>query len=252
MKKTGQNMQNIENLWDKKAKTYNKFDGNLSEFQLKFFEILDKFGVEFTDKTLVDIGCGTGIYSLHLAKFCKNVLGVDSSKEMLKEFENSAKTANITNAKCLFSDFANFSTDKKFDIAFLTMSPALQNENDFIKFANLANFHIFMNWEKPRNSTLLTPFFEKFGVKNREKKLNSTANLLNFLKDKNIPFQSEILSEIRHTRRSFDDAFSNILWHLNINNVKYNEDEIKKMLKLKLKNNFIDDKVEICVRIIVF
>ncbi|MBQ9876052.1 MAG: class I SAM-dependent methyltransferase [Campylobacter sp.] len=241
-----------KNLWDEKAKNYDKFSGNLSEFQIKFFEILSKFGVDFKDKTLIDIGCGTGIYSLHLAKICKFVLGVDSSKEMLKELENSAKMQNITNIKTIFSDFKNFKSKDKFDIAFLTMSPALQSQNDFIKFANLANFRIFMNWEKPRNSTLLTPFFEKFGVKNREKKLNSTANLLNFLKEKNIPFQSEILNEIRHSKRDFDDAFDNILWHLKINNFPYNEDEIKKMLELRFKNDFIEDEVEICVRIILF
>ena len=241
-----------KNLWDEKAKNYDKFSGNLSEFQIKFFEILSKFGVDFKDKTLIDIGCGTGIYSLHLAKICKFILGVDSSKNMLEELENSAKSANITNIKTIFSDFENFKSKDKFDIAFLTMSPALQNENDFEKFANLANFRIYMNWEKPRNSTLLTPFFEKFGVKNREKKLNSTANLLNFLKDKNIPFQSEILNEIRHSKRDFNDAFANILWHLKINNFSYNEDEIKKMLKLKFENDFIEDEVEICVRIILF
>ena len=248
----GKSVEKQENLWDEKAKNYDKFNGNLSSFQIEFFEILSKFGVEFKDKTLVDIGCGTGIYSLHLAKICKFVLGVDSSKNMLEELENSAKMQNITNIKTIFSDFENFKSEDKFDIAFLTMSPALKSQNDFEKFSNLANLRIYMNWEKPRNSTLLTPFFEKFGVKNREKKLNSTANLLNFLKDKNIPFQSEILNEIRHSKRDFNDAFANVLWHLKINNFSYNEDEIKKMLKLRFKNDFIEDKVEICVRIIVF
>ncbi|MBR7047080.1 MAG: methyltransferase domain-containing protein, partial [Campylobacter sp.] len=73
-----------KNLWDEKAKNYDKFSGNLSEFQIKFFEILSKFGVDFKDKTLIDIGCGTGIYSLYLAKICKFILGVDSSKNMLE------------------------------------------------------------------------------------------------------------------------------------------------------------------------
>ena len=248
----GKSVEKRENLWDEKAKNYDKFSGNLSEFQIKFFEILSKFGVEFKDKTLVDIGCGTGIYSLHLAKICKFVLGVDSSRQMLNELENSAKTANITNIKTILSDFENFKSEDKFDIAFLTMSPALKSQNDFEKFANLANLRIFMNWEKPRNSTLLTPFFEKFGTKDRDTKTNSTTNLINFLKNKNIPFKSEILSQNRILRRSFDDAFENVLWHLKINNFSYNTDEIKKMLKLKLKNGFFQDEVEICVRIILF
>ena len=109
-----------------------------------------------------------------------------------------------------------------------------------------------MNWEKPRNSSLLAPFFEKFGVKNREKKLNSTANLLNFLKANKMEFKSEILNETRICRRDYENALENILWHLQINNAPYNEDEIKKMLKLKAKNGFVQDEVEICVRVIVF
>lgn len=48
------NIKNSE-IWDKKAKSYSKFDGNLNEFQIRFFKILKDFDVSFKDKTLVDI-----------------------------------------------------------------------------------------------------------------------------------------------------------------------------------------------------
>ncbi|MBP5778544.1 MAG: class I SAM-dependent methyltransferase, partial [Campylobacter sp.] len=120
------------------------------------------------------------------------------------------------------------------------------------KFANLANSRIYMNWEKPRTSTLLEPFFKEFGVENREKKLNSTANLMQFLQKKNIPFKTQILTQTRHSLRSEEEALQNISWHLRINNLSPNQDEIKKMLKLRLVNDFVEDEVKICVRIIVF
>ncbi|MCI6642172.1 MULTISPECIES: hypothetical protein [Campylobacter] len=36
------NIKNSE-IWDKKAKSYSKFDGNLNEFQIRFFKILKDF-----------------------------------------------------------------------------------------------------------------------------------------------------------------------------------------------------------------
>ena len=238
-----------KNLWDQKAKTYGKFSKNLSEFQIKFFEILDNFDIKFENKTIVDIGCGTGIYSLYLANFCKNILGVDSSKEMLKEFENSAKKYNITNTKTILSNFANFKSDEKFDIAFLTMSPALQNESDFAKFINLANLRIYMNWEKQRNSTLLNPFFEKYKKSENEP---IVFKLERFLKNQNIPFKTQILNEVRHSKRTLNEAFENVKWHLSFIAKNIDEQAILNDLNKQIKDGFIDDEVEIFVKIIVF
>lgn len=193
------NIKNSE-IWDKKAKSYSKFDGNLNEFQIRFFKILKDFDVSFKDKTLVDIGCGTGIYSLYLAGICKMVLGVDSSTKMLEELNFKKAEFKINNLQTINSDFKNFQTADKFDIAFLTMSPALQNNDDFNKFMDLGNLRIYLNWEEPKNSSMLDLFYKIY--KRNDKNKNTASNLQNFLIKNNISYKTEVLREIRSANRS--------------------------------------------------
>lgn len=243
------NIKNSE-IWDKKAKSYSKFDGNLNEFQIRFFKILKDFDVSFKDKTLVDIGCGTGIYSLYLAGICKMVLGVDSSTKMLEELNLKKAEFKINNLQTINSDFKNFQTADKFDIAFLTMSPALQNEDDFNKFMDLGNLRIYLNWEEPKNSSMLDPFYKIY--KRNDKNKNIASNLQNFLIKNNISYKTEVLKEIRLANRSFNEAFENTIWHLEINGIKYDEGEIKNTLLKMQKDGFIEDVIKSKMRVLVF
>lgn len=243
------NIKNSE-IWDKKAKNYSKFDGNLNEFQIRFFKILKDFGVNFENKTLVDIGCGTGIYSLYLAGICKMVLGVDSSTKMLEELSLKKAEFKINNLQTINSDFKNFQTADKFDIAFLTMSPALQSEDDFKKFMDLGNLRIYLNWEEPKNSSMLEPFYKIY--KKNDKNKNTASNLQNFLIKNNISYKTEVLREIRSANRSLNEAFENIVWHLEISDVKFDENEIKNTLLKMQKDGFIKDVIKSKMRVLVF
>lgn len=243
------NIKNSE-IWDKKAKSYSKFDGNLNEFQIRFFKILKDFDVSFKDKTLVDIGCGTGIYSLYLAGICKMVLGVDSSTKMLEELNLKKAEFKIKNLQTINSDFKNFKTADKFDIVFLTMSPALQSEDDFNKFMNLGNLRIYLNWEEPKNSSMLEPFYKIY--KKNDKNKNTASNLQNFLIKNNISYKTEVLKEIRSANRSFNEAFENTIWHLEISGIKYDENKIKNTLLKMQKDGFIEDVIKSKMRVLVF
>lgn len=50
----------------------------------------------------------------------------------------------------------------KFDLAFLSMSPALQNEKDYKAFLNLASKKVYLGWASRRKSSFLDPIFEHF------------------------------------------------------------------------------------------
>ncbi|PSM53005.1 SAM-dependent methyltransferase [Campylobacter blaseri] len=242
-------MNVTNNKWDKKSKTYNKFSGNLNDFQKKFFKVLDEFGVDFKGKTMIDIGCGTGAYTLYLARLCKNILGIDSSIKMLEELEKSAKEFNITNVKTKNFSFDEFESSDKFDIAFLTMSPALQTKEHFQKFIDLGELKIYLNWYKPRHSTLLEPFFKKYG---KNSLTNRTSMLKSYLEISKIPYKSEILTEMRIQNRSYEEAVENVLWHLDINNLNFNEDEVKDEIKAMLEGGFIKDTINSKMQLLVF
>lgn len=84
-------------IFDKEAKMYDdwyktKLGNFVDEVETKC--ILDLFKVEKGMKVL-DVGCGTGNFSIKLAKMGCEVVGIDVSKEMLKVAEEKAKKEGL-------------------------------------------------------------------------------------------------------------------------------------------------------------
>ncbi|WP_086244067.1 class I SAM-dependent methyltransferase [Campylobacter devanensis] len=238
----------MREIWNKKSKTYPKFSPIMRPFETEFFAFLDECGVSFADKSVIDIGAGTGVYSLHLAKMSKSVLALDISDSMLEILSLSAKEHNITNIQTTNNQI-NDIKDNKFDIAFLTMSPALRSDDDFEIFYNLANTHIYMNWLKPRKSNLLELFNSN---SNRPDMSAPIARLEEFLKTKNIKFKSKIINENRIATRSLDEMVENLAWHLEISGQNYTKDEIKNKIINLAKGDEISESIATCVKVMIF
>ncbi len=294
MKKIGE--KSDENSWDKKSESYAKFNGELGDFGRRVFEILRGWGVSFAGKSVLDVGAGTGVYSLYLASLGAKVTAIDSSEGMLRELRRSAQEfgislqnvlnlsfaefcerlsrdgfadaagenfkiyprsqSEISNAQAQeaqvlnFKDAAsktreskNFKIPVAFDIAFLTMSPALKSTEDFEAFLALGERKIYLNWASERNSSMLAPLFERFGT--GHKRLATAAEKFEaLLGARDIKFKSEILTERREQKRSLQEAVQNAAWHLHMDGAEASEREIEELLKKRAKGGMISDEIE--------
>ncbi|KAB0590307.1 class I SAM-dependent methyltransferase [Campylobacter lari] len=229
------------NLWNKKAKSYARYNPNLNEIQKATFAKLGSL----QGKSVVDIGCGSGVWTLHLAQKAKSVLGVDSSSAMLEILQEDAKTHAISNIKTLNLDFENFykNNNIKFDLAFLSMSPALQNEKDYKAFLNLASKKVYLGWASRRKSSFLDPIFEHF---NTHFKGFYEEDLQGFLNAQNIPYEVEIFNETRVVKRDKDSAMENALWHLSMNGLNVNKQELESFVKDEIEE-IIEAKIKLLV-----
>ena len=63
----------MQNLWDKKASNYQRFDGKISAIQQKIYSKALVWGIDFNGKEILDIGCGTGVWSIFLSKTAKSI-----------------------------------------------------------------------------------------------------------------------------------------------------------------------------------
>lgn len=287
-----------ENSWDKKSESYAKFSGELGDFGKRVFEILRGWGVSFAGKSVLDVGAGTGVYSLYLASLGAKVTAIDSSEGMLRELRRSAKEFGIPLQNVLNLSFAefyerlgsngfadgagenfkiyprsqseisnlqaqetaaqalnlkdaagknreseNFKIPAVFDIAFLTMSPALKSTEDFEAFLALGERKIYLNWASERNSSMLAPLFERFGT--GHKRLATAAEKFEaLLGARDIKFKSEILTERREQKRSLKEAVQNAAWHLHMDGAEASEREIEELLKKRAKGGMISDEIE--------
>ncbi|WP_298029200.1 bifunctional 2-polyprenyl-6-hydroxyphenol methylase/3-demethylubiquinol 3-O-methyltransferase UbiG [uncultured Campylobacter sp.] len=285
-----------KNSWDKKSESYAKFNGELGDFGKRVFEILRGWGVSFAGKSLLDVGAGTGVYSLYLASLGAKVTAIDSSEGMLRELRRSAEEFGIPLQNVLNLSFAefcerlsrdgfanaagenfkiyprsqskisnsqaqeaqalnlkdaasksreseNFKIPAVFDIAFLTMSPALKSTEDFEAFLALGERKIYLNWASERNSSMLAPLFERFGT--GAKRLATAAEKFEaLLVARDIKFKSEILTERREQKRSLREAVQNAAWHLHMDGAEASEREIEEILKKRAKGGMISDEIE--------
>ena len=294
MEKIGE--KSHKNSWDKKSESYAKFSGELGAFGKRVFEILRGWGVSFAGKSVLDVGAGTGVYSLYLASLGAKVTAIDSSEGMLRELRRSAQEFGIPLQNVLNLSFAefcerlscddfadaagenfkiyprlqseisnaqaqeaqalnlkdamsknreseNFKIPAAFDIAFLTMSPALKSTEDFEAFLALGERKIYLNWASERNSSMLAPLFERFGT--GVKRLATAAEKFEaLLGARDVKFKSEILTERREQKRSLQEAVQNAAWHLHMDGAEASEREIEELLKKRAKGGMVSDEIE--------
>ncbi|EJA9824350.1 class I SAM-dependent methyltransferase [Campylobacter coli] len=234
------------NLWDKKAKNYARYNQKLNSIQEQSFKELEKLNISFKDKDIIDIGCGTGVWTLHLAQNAKEITALDNAKAMLEILKEDAKKLQLTNIKyenCTFTEWVDKNQNAQFDIVFLSMSPALQDEKDYLNFIQLAKFRIYLGWADYRKSDFLDPIFKHFDT---EFKGIYKQDLENYLLENNINFHKFVFDETRTVERKKDEAIENALWHLDMNGVKASKQDLEAFVKGDIKE-IIRSKIKLLI-----
>lgn len=109
----------IKELWSKNVNTDRTQENNTLDsyvrdcvnddsvnFENNFFLKFIQSKVELTsDMRTLDIGCGEGKYSLAIASKVKNVLGVDSSSEMIKKAKSLSEQNGVNNVEFVEKDW---------------------------------------------------------------------------------------------------------------------------------------------------
>ena len=92
--------------------------------------------------TVLDIGCGTGRYSLELAKRCSSVTAVDMDASSLSVLQDHAKQLNIQNITYRQEMWETFETQKKHSVVFSSMCPAICDDEELRKMESLQKNHV--------------------------------------------------------------------------------------------------------------
>lgn len=231
-------------MWDEKTQDYPKFELDL-EFENKLLDHIEKESFKFKDKSVIDIGAGTGIYSLNMALRGAKVTAFDISKNMLNELEKSAKIYEIKNIKTINGDFREYESSKEFDILTCFMSPALSDENVYEKLISIPKIGFcLLGWAGVRNSAVLQASFESCGEKIHAH--HSFSKLKKFLNSKNIKFKSELFEDEWEKTASLQDFVKSQAWHLKMHGCQPDLQKIAKALeKFVDKNGLITDKTNV-------
>jgi len=120
------------------AREYDKEHQKFRNFEDETESIVQMLGITPED-TVLDFGCGTGGIVLKLAKYCKKVIGVDISREMLDILEEKTCEQNITNIETHCAGFLTYNHDRSVKVDKIVSMVALHHLPDFWKSVALLN-----------------------------------------------------------------------------------------------------------------
>lgn len=108
--------------FDERAKYWDKKQSSLDKTEACIENI--KRNIDLTTvKNILDYGCGTGLVAFSLVSEGNEVLGLDSSKGMIDEFNNKAKDKNLKNIKASLHDILSEDLPQNsFDLIVISMS----------------------------------------------------------------------------------------------------------------------------------
>ena len=153
-----------QDFWDNKSRTYPAFEKDAYD-TLQILDFFAKNGADLSGEVL-EIGCGTGRFTLQLAFRAKSVLGVDFSAGMLAKLTQKAHELNLTNVRTQnlsWQDFCMQDT-RVFDAVFAAMTPALDGSQSVHEVAKRTQRHFcYVGWGDNRND-IYTAIYDLHGV----------------------------------------------------------------------------------------
>lgn len=108
----------------KQSKYWDSYTQDIDTMELVKIPLAEKIELAFLkkllgnikNKTILDLGCGTGKFGLKLAAQAKEVIGIDISKSSVGIANRTAKLNKIKNFKGVVGDFKDKGFEKHFDI----------------------------------------------------------------------------------------------------------------------------------------
>jgi len=104
-------------IYEKNKPFHQRFIDNLFRRVIlkRFSLVIDRCG-DVKEKNILDVGCGSGRYSLELASKGAHVVGIDISRKMLSLAEERARILGLTNCIFIQGDFLDMDFKTTFDI----------------------------------------------------------------------------------------------------------------------------------------
>lgn len=205
----------MRELWDASSGDYRtKPVPRLDED--KFLQIMHDNGGIVPSYSVLDIGCGSGIYSLAIAPFVKEVVGCDISPMMIDVANERAEDMEYENItyhalEWYGADIERLGWEKRFDVVFAHMTPAVDDYGSFEKMIACAKKMCFLQKNVRRTDKIEDELFRELGIYS-PKPDNGIMHFFEYLWLKG--YEPNVLchKEEWYARRKTEDA---VKWYIN-------------------------------------
>lgn len=239
-------------MWNKKQKNYPRFNEDNCTFEKKILACARDWGVDFQDKEILDIGCGTGKYTILLGYEAKKVYGLDFSPKMLEILKKDVSKFGLEEKiEIICQDFKDFEIEKSYDIVFASMTPALLSEKAYKKMYKASKTRVYLGWGGKRESKITDEIFSLHGLLLHAP--SGSEKLTKWLNEKQINYKNRFFETTWHHEKSLQDTIEDEAWHIQMHGANPDKKLIGKTLqKYADKEGFIKNKTYVRLELIVW
>ncbi|HZF61600.1 MAG TPA: class I SAM-dependent methyltransferase [Desulfovibrio sp.] len=152
-------------FWNSRAESFPRFEAGADTYEARMLQLARDNGVDFHGKSILDVGCGSGMYTIRLAQEAASVTAVDISDEMLRILMQDAAAQGLANIRPVLSDWEHFALEERFQIVFASMTPALSDDAAREKLQHYALEQVvFMGFTERKTSDVMAGLYTHYGI----------------------------------------------------------------------------------------
>lgn len=195
--------------WDSMAKDFSGHEQVDSNNSLTM-RILEREGIITKNCSILDVGCGTGRYSIALEKLGAKVCGIDFSPRMI-EFAQAAAGTN-RNLSFFVDDWHTLDLkdkgwDKTFDLVLANMTPAITSAETFEKLSAASKKWCVFAKPSRRSNSILDQLVELVNAPKDTKALDDTVTYaFSMLWQEGYCPKIEYEPEVWHSKKPLEEA----------------------------------------------
>jgi SAM-dependent methyltransferase len=193
-------------FWNRRAKTFPKHDDDKVSYANDVIAKIEDSGISFSGKTVLDVGAGSGQFTLKLAQKAKAVTALDISDQMLAFSKADALRLGLNNIEYILSPLIDYQPAERFDLAFCSMCPAVRDETSRRWLFNIAKEAvIFLGFIKYIDPGPMTALMSHYGLEH--KTFNSGPDMERWLTEAGQTFRAYPLTGEWRVYYEREDAF---------------------------------------------
>jgi SAM-dependent methyltransferase len=219
-----------EKFWDQKAKVFPRYDPGEITYESRTLDIIKEAGVDFRGKKVLDVGCGSGMYTIRIAQMADKVTALDFSGEMLNIMKSDADKIGVKNINYVHKDFLSYEVEDNFDIVFCSMSPAVGCEQGKEKLLNIKGAtSVFIGSTGPMRSDIMEGIYARHEL--NPAPFLTAVTMRNFLEIQGVRYKKVPLEGVWKVKFTKEDMLFSICGSLERFGVKPEMDYLSKYLE---------------------